>query len=419
MHIGFYSTQLARCAAILLFVGFSATPGAASPTRTRGACGCAARALVQPGMFSPRLLHLPSRSAVMRADSGGPYTAKVYVADELSGTVSVIDARTNQRIRTIPISYTEGGVEMAFAPHNVQVAPDGKTVWITAPMAMTAAGAGGPCDADCNPVNGMQMDEEVIVVDAVADTVIARIPIPGKTAGLMIHLAHVVLDAESRYAYVTANYASQIVKIDAHTFREVARFELGPDHGPHGMRVCGGQLFVANMYKKSLGIVNPETGKIKEVPLGGVAVQTACRTDGKYVFATLYDTREIVRYELRTGRLTRIALPKESEGPIQLYVTPDEARVIVADQGTLYGRAVSTRVFEVDVATARVTAAIETGSAPHGVVIDDQGRFAYVSNLLSNTVAVVDLATKRVVATIPVGTGPNGIGYWFGTGGMP
>lgn len=89
---------------------------------------------------------------------------------------------------------------MTFAPHNVQVAPDGKTVWITAPMAMTANGAGGPCDADCTQLNAMRMDEEVVVVDAVADTVIARIPIPGKTAGVMLHLAHVVLDAESRYA---------------------------------------------------------------------------------------------------------------------------------------------------------------------------------------------------------------------------
>lgn len=218
---------------------------------------------------------------------------------------------------------------------------------------------------------------------------------------------------------MTANYASQIIKIDAHTFKEVARFELGSDHGPHGMRVCGGQLFVANMYKKSLGIVNPETGKVKEVDLGGVAVQTGCRAGGKYVFASLYDTREIVRYDLRTGKLTRIPLPKESEGPIQLYVTPDEKRVFVADQGNLYGRPVSTRVFEVDVATARVTAAVETGSAPHGIVIDDRGSFAYVSNVLSNTVAVVDLTTKKVVSTIPVGNGPNGIGYWFATGGMP
>ncbi len=379
-------------------------------------CGCSVRTRAVAPMISR--LNFVTRSVVMKPDSGGAL-AKIYVADELSGTVSVIDAASNQRLHVVEISYREGDMVMTLAPHNVQVAPDGKTVWVTAPMPMGIANDGGACDGACAPLTDMKMDEEVVVLDAVTDQVIARIPIPAKASNLMLHLAHVVLDKDSRFAYVTANYGSLIIKIDARTYKEVARFELGADRGPHGMRMCGGQLFVANMYTKSLGIVDPVSGKVTEVKLGGVAVQTACRPDGKSVFVSLYDTREVARYDIATHRVTRVALPEGSQGPIQLYVTPDERHVYVADQGNLYGRPASHLLYEVDVARAAVTATIETGSAPHGVVTDDKGTFAYVSNVLSNSVTVVDLLTKRVVATIPVGNGPNGIGFLYATGGMP
>jgi YVTN family beta-propeller protein len=43
------------------------------------------------------------------------------------------------------------------------------------------------------------------------------------------------------------------------------------------------------------------------------------------------------------------------------------------------------------------------------VVVDRDGRYAYVTNTYANTVSVLDVKDRKVVATVRVGKGPNGI----------
>ena len=119
-------------------------------------------------------------------------TAKVYVADEDSSTLSILDGHTNALLKTIDLN--DGG--HMVMPHNVQVAPDGQSVWVAAPP---MEGAMPPDDA-----------EEVIVLDAASDTIVQRV-----TLGTELHLAHVVLDDRSEIAYVTANGADKVFAIDA------------------------------------------------------------------------------------------------------------------------------------------------------------------------------------------------------------
>jgi len=329
-------------------------------------------------------------------------SSKVYVADEESGSLSVIDHASRRRLRVIDLSETTDGVVTRFTPHNVQVAPDGRSVWVTAMPRAEAHGS-----------HGGELSEQVVVIDPRMDRVTARIPVgPG------LHLAHVVLDAGSRYAYVSANEASQVLRIDARTRQVMNRYDLGASRRPHGMRLCGERLYVANMDGRSLSVIEPATGAIREVPVGGVAVQVACALSGRYVFASLYDTREVVRLEVATGALIRIALPAGAQGPVQLYSRPD-GRLYVCDQGLLLDRPASNKLFEIDAQTATVTATIEVGRGAHGVVVSDDGMTAFVTNVADNTVTVVDTAARRAVATVAVGEAPNGISHWHVTGGMP
>jgi YVTN family beta-propeller protein len=43
------------------------------------------------------------------------------------------------------------------------------------------------------------------------------------------------------------------------------------------------------------------------------------------------------------------------------------------------------------------------------VVIDRDGRHAFVTNTYANSVSVIDIAERKVIATVPVSKGPNGI----------
>jgi YVTN family beta-propeller protein len=52
---------------------------------------------------------------------------------------------------------------------------------------------------------------------------------------------------------------------------------------------------------------------------------------------------------------------------------------------------------------------VETGAGAHGVVIDREGRYAYVTNSFADSVSKVDIKEGKVVKTVPVSKNPNGI----------
>src|SRR3989338_9706388 len=57
---------------------------------------------------------------------------KIYVAVEEAGEIAVISVKDRAVIKRIDLSADMGGTKIGFMPHNVQVAPDNKTVWVTA-----------------------------------------------------------------------------------------------------------------------------------------------------------------------------------------------------------------------------------------------------------------------------------------------
>jgi hypothetical protein len=77
-------------------------------------------------------------------------------------------------------------------------------------------------------------------------------------------------------------------------------------------------------------------------------------------------------------------------GPIQMYATPDGARVYVANQGTTDEPADAVSVSEVS--TQSIIDTIQTGAGAHSVVISDDGRFVVVTNIVDGTVSVIEVA---------------------------
>ncbi|MBI3201134.1 MAG: YncE family protein [Myxococcales bacterium] len=304
----------------------------------------------------------------------------------------MIDEAKAQRVSTIALPTSPD----MYMPHNVQVAPDGMSVWVAA-APMTKGGV-----------------EKAFVLDPATGELLANIDL-----GPELHVAHVVLDSTSSRAYITANEASAVIEVDANERKVLRSIDLGADRGPHGMRFCGDRLWIANMTGKTLAELDPASGSVTETDVGGVAVQTACAPNGKYVFVSLYDTKEVIRYEIDTKKVTRIALPAGSQGPVQLYPSPDSKTLWVCDQGVLMGRPASDLLYAVDIEAAQVTGKAVVGQGAHGVVLSDDGGLAYVTNLAANTVSVVDTTKLETIATVGVGTKPNGISHWHGNGGMP
>ena len=157
--------------------------------------------------------------------------------------------------------------------------------------------------------------------------------------------AHVVVAPDGRHAYVANGGENTVSVVDISAQRVVETIGVGAS--PHGMRFSpdAKQAWVANLEGGTVSVIDTQTRK----------------------------------------QIARIAVGKS---PAQVGFTP---------------------VSFIDLGTFKVVATIETGPGAHGVVIDRDGRRAFVTNTYANSVSVIDVAERKVIATVPVGKGPNGI----------
>lgn len=336
---------------------------------------------------------------------------KVYIALEGDGKIAVFDPQSRKVQKTIDLAKGDDH----YMAHNVQVSPDGKSVWVT-------ANAEGKHDSK-NEEEGMNMDEmmnegasssldEAIVIDPQSDTIIKRIPLAKEA-----HLAHVVVAPNNEFVYVTAQEGNVIYKINARTY-EVIREIAMPNNGqPHGLRITpdGSKAFIAMMGGKAFVILDLKTDSFSQLPLEGAAVQTGVTVDGKYAFASVYDKKEMALYDIESQQLSYIALPADAKGPLQMYATPDSRFVYLADQGYYFNQPTAEKVYKIDLTNRKVVKEITVGNAPHGVVVSKNGKYAYITNLVSNDLSIIDTTTDTEVARIPVGEMPNGISIWSET----
>ena len=317
--------------------------------------------------------------------------AKVYVADEDAGTVSVLDVASMKKI---------GSIAVGQGPHNVQVSPDGKLVWVT--------NNGEPVKTADSKANqhmaksghqGMAAIGEVWAIDTATDAVVAKIPVGA-------HPAHVVVSSDSRFAYITNGVANTVSVVDTAARIVIATIPVGAS--PHGIRISpdGRQAYVANLKGGSVSVIDMTNHQeVAQIPVGKGPVQVGFTPDDRFAFVSLSGENAVAVIDPRTRKVIR----KVAVGPvpIQLVATPDSRLLLVANQGSRKtpGKTVSM----IDLENFNVTKTVETGLGAHGVVIDRDGRYAYVTNSYAGTVSVVDIKNQNVVATVPVGKGPNGV----------
>jgi DNA-binding beta-propeller fold protein YncE len=327
----------------------------------------------------------------------------IFAAVEEDGTLAVLDGETGALLRTVDLSESAHGEQVRFEIHNVQAAPDGRTVWLTA---MPSEQGGGHADEP--------MPEQLIGVDAVGLSVTARIEL-----GSDLHAAHVVISGAT--AYVTANEADEVVVLDLAQGSVQRSISLPTGTGPHGARITadGRTLVVAGMGDGSLHVIDTSSVAVTSVALPGRAVQTAILPDGSTAFATIYDTRQVARLDLASGELVLFDMPLDSAGPVQLYPTPDGQSVWVADQGMLEGDPPGDTLVQLDAATGEVLRVASVDPAPHGVVLDEAGTRVWTTTLVNGTVQSIDAISGALLTTTSVGNKPNGISCLHPSGVMP
>ena len=330
---------------------------------------------------------------VVLAAAGSAFaaTGKVYIADEGANTVSVIDAASFKKVGSIPVGQD---------PHNVQLSPDGKWVWVTNNGEPAKAAEAMRAEKMPKSERGAMAGAGAVwAIDTATGAVAAKVPVG-------MHPAHVVVASDGRTAYVTNGGDNTVSLVDTAAQRVIGVIPVGAS--PHGLRISpdGKQVWVANLKGGTVSVIDTESRKqVVQIAAGKGPAQVGFTPDGRYALVSLSEENRVAVIDSASRKVIR----KIAVGtvPIQLYATPDNRLVLVANQGT--PKKPGTTVSVIDMASMKVAATITTGAGAHGVVISRDGSQAFVTNTYANTVSVIDVAERKVIATVPVGKGPNGI----------
>ena len=352
--------------------------------------------MTRKSTLTAALLAATSLFAVTSANAAG---FQVYVSNERSGDVTVIDGATLKAVATFAVGKR---------PRGIHASPDGKTVYV----ALSGTPIEGPpeLDAKGNPIfqrdKNKDDDDDNVASDKAADGV-------------------GVIDVATR----------QVVK----------KINVGSDPEEFDVSADGRQLFVSNEDVKTASQVDIASGKVSHiVPISGEPEGVAVAPDGKRLWVTCETSGDIFVIDLTTfkvvghvkvGQRPRsvafvqggkfAVVPSESAG--DLYVI-DTAKVelvktiplpkgsrpmrlrVSADGSKLYastGRAGTVAVL--DTKSFAVADTIKVGQRPWGIVISPDGKYLFSANGPSNDVSVVDLAAGKEITRIKAGGSPWGV----------
>ena len=318
----------------------------------------------------------------------------IYVTNEKSGDVTVIDGSDFKVAATVPVGKR---------PRGIHFSPDGSVAYV----ALSGTPIEGPpqIDAHGNPIFDKKKDD-----DENAD----------KTA-------------------------DGIGVLDVHAQKLTHKLNAGSDPEEFALSKDGRQIYISNEDTKTASVIDIASGKLQHIiPVGQEPEGVTTTPDGKQFYVTCEAGGDIYVIDAHSysavshfkvnGRPRSVAflssggigfIPSESAGelnvidsvhatvlktiqlpsgsrPMRVKLSPDEKRLYVSN-----GRAGTISVF--DSHSYELMDTIRVGARPWGIAISPDGKFLFSANGPSNDVSVVDLKTNKEVSRIKAGSSPWGI----------
>lgn len=301
----------------------------------------------------------------------------IFVANENGRSISIIDTTTSSTT-SIPVPVS---------PHNVDITADGRLLLATGAPAGGHAGHG-------------QSEGQLILIDVSGKTTG-----PPETVSVGGHPAHVVPDAQGRFAYLTDAETNAVVVVDLAARKVTARIPV--QNYPHGLRLSpdGRLLAVANMKSGTISLVDTAGLKAEHLPVGRGPVQVGFDPGGRMLAVSLNGENKIAIVDVASRKVVRKV--RVGRGPVQVSITPDGRRILVANQGS--SAKPDNRVWVVLLDSGKLIKNVTVGEGAHGLAIARDGKTAYITNSYASTVSAIDLDSLATEKNYPVGTGPNGI----------
>ena len=307
----------------------------------------------------------------------------VFVTNEFSGTLSVVDGAAGKVLGTYALGKR---------PRGIKLSPDGRMLYVA--LSGSPVAPPGTDEAKLPPPDRS--------ADGIGEFDLAS----RKLVGVLRGVANPEQLAVSRAGliYAGSEDAGAVVILDPQERKTVAAIPVGDE--PEGVALSPDErfLYVAVEGENKVAVIDVAGRRvIARVPVGQRPRSIAFSPDGSRAYVTDELQGAVTEMDGRTHQVLRtFALPGPGAKPMGVAVSPDGAKVYVTT-----GRGGT--VVAIDAASGTVGAPLGVGQRPWGVAVSSDGRRLFTANGPSNDMTIVDTTTMRVVGKVLPGQRPWGV----------
>jgi YVTN family beta-propeller protein len=305
--------------------------------------------------------------------------ARILQTNFAGDNITIIDPATNKVVGNIP------GIEVN---HGVAVAPDGMHIYVSS-----------------------EADNTLNIVDATTFEVINRIPLSG-------HPNNIGIGRDGRKVYVAIiGGKGGVDVIDTASQKDVKTIPTGTNvHNPY-VTPDGKYVLAGSHMDKNIKVIDAQTDEVVwtiPMDLGVRPMVVSTNPDGSsnWLFMQLTNFNGFAVMDFATRKeINRIKLPDLAPGKTGvpgggevshgLAVTKDQKTLVVSSR-------VNSAVYFYSLPDLTLLGSTDlSGKGAAWMSLSLDGKTAYISNSMSNTVSAIDVTSMKEVALIPVGFVPK------------
>jgi YVTN family beta-propeller protein len=309
---------------------------------------------------------------------------EIFVSNEASDDVSVIDAGSLAVTATIPVGKR---------PRGLKLSPDGRTLYV----ALSGSPAAGPGVDESKLPPADKTADGIGVIDVASrklTRVLRGVSDPEQLA----------VSADNARLFVASEDEGLVVALDLRTGAVLARVPVGPEAEGVNLAPDGRAVYVTSEAGSTVTVIDARTLRASaQIPVGLRPRSTAFSRDGRTAFVMNEAGASISVIDAAMHRSERtLTLSDRSLLPMSGAVSADGTTLFVST-----GR--GGRVIALATADGASKGEVAAGARPWGLALCDHGRRLYTANGPSNDVAVIEAATMSKIAAIAVGHKPWGV----------
>jgi YVTN family beta-propeller protein len=334
----------------------------------------------------------------------------VYVPNSRSGSVTVIDPKTYQVVRTFPTGKV---------PQHVVPSYDLSTLWVAnnssnslTPIDPVTAAEGKSVSVD-DPYNMYFTPDgkSAMVIAEARHRIDFRDPRDMKLQqSLRVEckgLDHVEFTADNRYAIGTCEFSGQLVKVDLASRTAVGYLTLDPDKFTN---YIPRQI---SQYLSRRKARNAAMAALMSVPSMPQDIRSSA--DGSKFYVA--DMKENGVFVVDPVKFERIGFIHTGVGTHGIYPSRDGTKLYITNRGwnsIAGGRHGPGSISVLDLSTGKVVAnwPVPGGGSPDMGDVSADGKELWVSGRYDDEVYVFDTSTGQLTHRIPVGHEPHGLCVW-------